>query len=119
MKTYVVRKELRTSVQGMLSYPVNGIWTTGTVWDMSQMGFRTTGEHPLPIGLATMVFLTLGNGEELHHILIESAIVRWSEGRHTGWEILRMDALNHVILADVMKRCEPSEVTSDAMLIHA
>jgi hypothetical protein len=119
MKTYAVRKQLRTSVQGMLSYPVNGIWNAGKVWDLSQTGYRTTGERPLPIGLETMVFLTLHNGEELHHILIESAIVRWSDGRHAGWEILRIDALSQVSLADVMKQCAPSEVTSDAMLIHA
>jgi hypothetical protein len=103
----------------MLSYLVNDIWTTGKVWDISQTGYRTTGERPLPIGLETIVFLTLRNGDALHHILIESAIVRWSDGHHAGWEILRMDALSQVSLADVMKQCDPSYVTSDALLIHA
>jgi hypothetical protein len=89
------------------------------VWDISQTGYRTTGEHPLPIGLETIVFLTLRDRDELHHILIESAIVRWSDGRHAGWEILRIDALSQGSLADVMEQCDPSDVTSDAMLIHA
>lgn len=114
MKTYAVRKQFRTSVQGMLSYPVNGIWNTGKVWDISQTGCRITGEHLLPIGLETIVFLTLCNGDELHHLLIESAIVRWSDGHHAGWEILRIDALSQVSLADVMKQRERE--TPDAWL---
>lgn len=121
MKTYAVRKQFRASVQGMFSYPVNGKgkWTTGKIWDISQTGWRIMGEHPLPIGLETIVFLTLSNGDELHHILIESAIVRWSHGRHAGWEILRMDALSEGSLAEVMEQREPSDVPSQGMLIPA
>lgn len=116
MKVYAVRKELRTSVQGMFSYPVNGVWTTGKVWDISQTGYRITGECLLPIGLETIVFLTLRNGDELHHLLIESAIVRWSDGRYAGWEILRIDALSQVSLADVMNQRERE--TPDALLSY-
>jgi hypothetical protein len=119
METYAVRKQFRASVQGMFSYPINGTWTTGKVWDISQTGWRITGEHPLPIGHETIVFLTLRNGDALHHILIESAIVRWSDGHHAGWEILRLDALSQGSLADVMKQREPSDVPSEGMLIHA
>ena len=119
MKTYAVRKQFRASVQGMFSYPVNGTWMTGTVWDMSHTGCRITGEHPLPLGLETIVFLTLCNGDAFRHILIESAIVRWSDSRHAGWEILRMDAVSQGSLADAMEACDPSKVLSDAMLIRA
>ena len=108
MKTYAVRRQLRTSVQGTFSYAVDATWTTGEVWDLSKTGWRTTGDRPLPIGLETIVFLALYDGEELHHILIESAIVRWSDGCHAGWEILRINALSQVSLADVMKQCDPS-----------
>jgi hypothetical protein len=119
MKTYAVRQQLRTSVQGTLSYAACGTWTTGKVWDLSQTGWRTTGDRPLPIGLETIVFLALRDGEELHHILIESAIVRWSDGRHAGWEILQSDAVSQVSLAAVMKQqCDPSAVPSDARLIQ-
>ena len=91
----------------------------GEVWDISQTGYRTTGERPLPIGVETIVFLTLRKGEEFHHILIESAIVRCSDGHHAGWDTLRIDALSQVRLADVMRRCAPSEATSGARLMHA
>jgi hypothetical protein len=64
MKTYVVRKQLRAAVQGMISYPVTGIWTTGKVWDNSHTGCRITGEHPLPIGLETIAFLRLRKEDE-------------------------------------------------------
>jgi|CXWL01.1.fsa_nt_gi hypothetical protein len=112
MKPYAVREKLRTSVQGTLSYTAEGTWTTGIVWDLSETGWRTTGERPMPIGLETIVFLTLRDGEELHYILIESAMVRWSDGRHAGWEILRIDALSQTCLADVMDQCSQDGVTS-------
>jgi len=106
MKTYVVRQQCRASVNGMFSYPINGVWTTGKVWDMSQIGSRITGAHPLPIGLETLVFQTLRHGEQRHHILIESAIVRWSDGHHAGWEILRMDAVSQQRVAEVLTQHE-------------
>lgn len=101
MKTYAVRQQLRTPVQGTFSYAVEGTWSTGTVWDLSETGWRTTGDRPMPIGLETIVFLALRDGEALHHLLIESAIVRWSDGHHAGWEILRINALSQARLAEV------------------
>ena len=119
MKTYAVRKQFRASVQGMVSYSADGTWITGKVWDLSQTGWRTTIQRPLPIGLETIVFLTLGEGEDIRHFLIESAIVRWSNGCHAGWEILRMDALSEGSLEEVMEQRESRDVPSQGMLIHA
>jgi len=113
MKTYAIRKQLRTSVQGTFSYASNGTWTTGKVWDLSETGWRTTADRPLPIGLETIVFLALRDGEELHHILIESAIVRWSGGCHAGWEILQIDAVSQANVANVMERGDQVDVISE------
>ncbi len=104
MKAFLVRQMLRTPVQGTFSYAVEGIWITGTVWDLSATGWRATTGRPLPIGRETIVFLALRDGERLHHILIESAIVRWADGRHAGWEILRIDAVNQASVATVMEQ---------------
>ncbi len=118
MKTSVVRQELRTAVQGMVSYSAGGTWTTGNVWDLSPTGWRTTTARPLPIGLETIVFLALGEGEHIRHFLIESAIVRWSDGCHAGWEILRVGAVSQASFAEVMEPCDPSDVPSGAVFIQ-
>lgn len=115
MKAFIVRKQLRTSVQGSFSYFADGTWTTGKVWDLSEGGWRTTAERPLAIGLKAIAFLTLRDGEDLHHILIESAIVRWAHGRHAGWENLRIDALNQARLATVMEQGGQMAVLSEGM----
>jgi len=113
MKAFIVRKQLRTPVQGSFSYFADGTWTTGKVWDLSEAGWRTTAERPLAIGLKAIAFLTLRDGEDLHHILIESAIVRWAHGRHAGWENLLIDALNQARLVTVMEWGDQMNVTSE------
>lgn len=57
MKTYSIRKKRRASVQGTFSYSADGTWIAGKVWNLSQTGWRTTTDRPLPIGLETIVFL--------------------------------------------------------------
>lgn len=110
MRTYAVRKQLRASVQGTFSYAACSTWTTGKVWDLSETDWRTTGDCPLPIGFETIVFLAVPNEKKLHHILIESAIVRWSDGCHAGWEILRSDALSQATVAEVMERYDQGDL---------
>ncbi len=113
MKTYALRKQLRASMQGTVSYAVDGTWTSGQVWDLSEGGWRTTSDHPLPIGRETIVFLALWDGDVLRHFLIESAIVRWSDSRHAGWEILHVGTASHRDFADLMERGNPSTVASE------
>lgn len=108
MKTYTVRTQLRTSVQGTSSYSADGTWVTGKVWDLSENGWRTTTDRPLLIGFETIVFLALGEGEDVRHVLIESAIVRWCEGRHAGWEILNVGAVSQSSFAEITGRCDPA-----------
>lgn len=119
MKTYVVRQQFRTAVQGKVSYSAAGTWITGKVWDLSPTGWRTTTPCPLSTGLETIVFLALGEGEHILHFLIESAIVRWSDDCHAGWEILRVGAVSQACFAEILEPCEPSEVTSEALLLPA
>jgi hypothetical protein len=74
---------------------------------------------PLPIGLETIVFLALSEGEDSRHFLIESAIVRWSDGCHAGWEILRVGAVSQASFAEIMEPCDLSGIPSGATLIPA
>ncbi|UVT15548.1 MAG: PilZ domain-containing protein [Nitrospira sp.] len=111
MKPYAVRQTLRTPVQCTLSYSSEAIWTNGRVWDLSQTGWRATGDRPMSVGHETIVFLSLCSGEKLCHILIESAIVRWSDGLHAGWEITRIDAATQSRLAEVVEQCDQNRIT--------
>ncbi len=91
MKTYTVRKASRASVQCQFCYLGDGILAHGTIWDLSETGWRATGTHPVAVGTEFTVTITIKDGKQSRNILIDEAIVRWSEGRHTGWEITKMD----------------------------
>jgi hypothetical protein len=47
-----------------------GMEATGKVWDLLESGWRTMGDRPLPIGMETIVFLALRDGEQFYHLLI-------------------------------------------------
>ena len=84
--------------------PLHSIDMPGT----SSVGDSFTPRWPLDEEFAThtIVFLALGDGEDVRHFLIESAIVRWSEGRHAGWEILSVGAVSQASFAEIIGRCD-------------
>jgi len=109
MKTYAIRKKLRTHVQCQFCYFCDGALANGIVWDLSEAGWRSTGEHPIPVGSETTVYITLSNGNK---ILIDTAVVRWSEGREAGWEITRIDEASRARLMDFIEQFKAADVTS-------
>ena len=116
MKTYEVRKGLRTSVHCQFCYFGDGTLSYGSIWDLSETGWRATGDHALPAGTETTVTITLSDGMKSHNILIDGAIVRWSRGRDMGWEITRMDDVTRAQLMDFVTQCElatPTMKTTD------
>lgn len=114
MKTYAVRKQLRTPVQCHFCYFDNGTLTNGIVWDLSDTGWRATGQEPIAVGTETTVYITLQNGKQSYNVLIDAAIVRWSNGREAGWEIVRMDEANRVRLMDFVEHFRPVEHSLEA-----
>ena len=129
----LVRKEMRSTLEGYADIDIVGVASDG--FEAINLGANTsskyrahgcqnapdewTRERPCPLDLKLWLFLTLGNGEELHPIFIGSTIVRWSDGRYAGGEIQRMDALSHVHLADIMKQNDPSVVPLEGVLSPA
>ncbi|MBH0201958.1 MAG: PilZ domain-containing protein [Nitrospira sp.] len=113
MKTYAVRKALRSSIHSQFCYFGNGTLTNGTIWDLSETGWRATGEYPLPAGTETTVSITLHDGKTSLNILIDGAIVRWSRGLDMGWEITRMDEENRARLMDFFNQFEPTAPIKD------
>ena len=113
MKTYAVRKASRASVHCQFCYFGDGTLAHGTIWDLSETGWRATGTHPIAAGTETPVTITLTNGKQSRNILIDQATVRWSAGSHTGWEIIKMDPAAREHLIDFMEHCKPTSSTSE------
>lgn len=115
MKQYAMRNTVRTPVQCEFSCFADGAVINGRVWDLSATGWRATMDRPVPIGLEKSVFMTLRDGNACLPIFIDSAIVRWSEGRHTGWEITRIDDGTIARLTEFMAQRERAKITGDVM----
>ena len=115
MKTYAVRKNPRTPVQCQFCYFGDGTLTNGIVWDLSDTGWRATGQHPVTVGTETTVYITLQNGKQSYNVLIDAAIVRWSDGREAGWEIVRMDEANRTRLLDFVEHFKSPDLAQETM----
>lgn len=113
MKTYAVRRKLRTPVQCQFCYFGDGTLTNGIVWDLSGTGWRATSQQSVAVGIETTVYITLQNGNQSYNVLIDSAIVRWSNGREAGWEILKMDEANRTRLTDFVEHFRSSDSVSE------
>jgi hypothetical protein len=113
MKQYAIRNTGRTPVQCECSCFADSAVINGSVWDLSATGWRATMDRPVPIGLEKSVFMTLRDGNGCLPIFIDSAIVRWSEGRQTGWEITHIDDSAHTRLTEFMAQHERAESTAD------
>ena len=106
MKTYAVRKKLRTPVHCQFYCVTDDMLIDGIVWDLSETGSRVTVERPIPVGLEKPIFITLQEGKDYHHLLVHSAIVRWTDGCEAGWEFLQIDELGHTRLTDFLEQSE-------------
>ncbi len=115
MKTYSVRKALRFPVQCQFVCFTDGAAINGIIWDLSVTGWRGTVDRPIPIGRGKSVLMTLRDVNGCHPVFIDSAIVRWSEGRHTGWEITHIDDSTHTRLTEFMAQHERAESTAGDM----
>jgi PilZ domain len=113
MKTYAVRKAPRISVHCQFCYFGDGTLSNGIVWDLSETGWRATGEHPVPAGTETTVTITLSDGKRSRNILIDGAIVRWSRGLDTGWEITGMDEANRSRLMEFVEQVKMNPETME------
>lgn len=104
MKTYAIRKRLRTPARCQFCYFCDGTLATGIVWDLSEAGWRAACERPVCVETESTVYITLHDGNRSHSILIDAAVVRWSDGQVAGWEITRMDEANRGRLADFVEQ---------------
>jgi hypothetical protein len=106
-KTYAVRAGQRISVRCPFLYHGENFHGKGDLWDLSVSGWRATGDHPVTPGMSMPVYLELGDGGESKYLLIDSAIVRWSNGRDAGWEIQAIDTTSLARLNRFLDQVEP------------
>ena len=97
-RTYAVRAGQRISVRCPFLYHGENFHGKGHLWDLSASGWRATGDHPVTPGMIMPVYLELADDGESKYLLIDSAIVRWSNGREAGWEIRTIDATSRARL---------------------
>lgn len=114
MKTYTVRKKLRTPVPCQF-YFSDGSLINGIVRDLSATGWRATVDRPVPAGLEKHVVMALRDGQDGHPIFIDAAIVRWTDGREAGWEITGINELASTRLTAFLEQCEREDVVSEVL----
>ena len=112
-KTYAVRKGPRFPVHCPFCYFCDGTLAKGTIWDLSATGWRATGEQPVKAGSETTVYFTLPDGDESRTVLVDAAVVRWSEGRDAGWEITRIDKEARARLDQFLENLNATDVVSE------
>jgi hypothetical protein len=96
--TYVVRAGQRISIHCPFLYHGENFHGKGHLWDLSVSGWRATGDYPVTPGMSMPVYLELDDDGESKYLLIDSAFVRWSNGRDAGWEIRTIDATSRARL---------------------
>jgi hypothetical protein len=117
MKTYMLRKESRTPVQCQFYCATDDMLLNGMVWDISKTSIRVTVERPVPVGLRKPIVIALQEGENCHHLLINSAMVRWADGNEAGWEFMQMDDVDHMRLTYFLEQREQANFASEAMVL--
>jgi hypothetical protein len=83
------------------------------VWDLSEVGWRAAGERPVHPGTESTVYMTILDGDQPHNILIDAAVVRWSDGQVSGWEILRIDEANRTRLTYFLEKLRSASPAED------
>ena len=114
MKPYALRNESRTPVQFQFYCVTEDSMIEGMVRDLSATGVRVTVKHPMPVGVEKPIFITLQEGDNYHHLLIPSAVVRWTYGHEAGWEFGPMDEVDRVHLTLFLEQRQHAAVGSPA-----
>jgi c-di-GMP-binding flagellar brake protein YcgR len=114
MKPYALRNESRTPVQCQFYCVTEDSMIEGMVRDLSATGVRVTVAHPMPVGVEKPIFITLQEGGNCHHLLIPSAVVRWTYGHEAGWEFWQMDELDRAHLTLFLQQRQQAAVSSAA-----
>lgn len=91
-KIYTIRKGRRADLHSSFIYHGDGFMGEGTLRNLSRSGWRANGNHPVTEGDQMTVYVELPDGGESRYLLIDAAVVRWTNGNEAGWEITKIDS---------------------------
>jgi hypothetical protein len=108
---FVVRPYRRFPVQCLVSYCIGPFKGHGTIWNLSSIGWRVSGDLPMRPGETLSLTVTLPNEQRIE---IPEAIVRWSRGDEFAVENVVLERHTHARLQHFVKRLvqEPTEIVS-------
>jgi hypothetical protein len=95
-----MRPSRRFPVQCAVTYNA-GPQGQGTVWNLSCMGWRLSGDLPMCPGETLSLAVTLSNEQQ---IVVPEAVVRWSRGQEFAVENVLIEQHNHVRLQHYVNR---------------
>jgi len=93
---FTVRPYRRFPVCCPVTYHVGLSEGHGTIWNVSQNGWRLSGELPLRVGQSFPMTVTLPNQQS---IFVAAGIVRWMRGKEYGIETLVTDKATQTRMA--------------------
>jgi hypothetical protein len=73
----------------------------GTVWNLSPMGWRLSGDLPLAVGAVCSLSVMLPTNKR---VSVAAGIVRWVRGQDYGIETLVMDGKAQASLSKYLQR---------------
>jgi len=98
---FSIRKFRRFPVQYAVTYSAGPFQGQGTVWNLSCMGWRLSGDLPMCLGETLSLTVTLPNDQR---IVVPEAVVRWSRGQEFAVENVLIEQHNHVRLQHYVNR---------------
>lgn len=101
-KYYTFRAQPRHHLRCKFQYFLDSGVAEGSVWDLSNSGWRASGTLPVTVGMEMPVCLFLEN--EKKWVSIGRAAVRWVKGSNFGLEILQIEAQEQERLDHFLKQ---------------
>jgi hypothetical protein len=98
---FSIRPYRRFPVQCSVTYNAGPFQGQGTVWNLSQSGWRLSGDLPMRPGETLSLIVTLPNEQRIE---VPEAVVCWSRGQEFAVENRLVERHTHARLQHYLKR---------------
>ncbi len=97
---FTLRPFRRFPVQCSVTYNVGSFQGQGTVWNLSCIGWRLSGDLPMRPGETLSLTVTLPNEQRIE---VSEAVVKWSRGQDFAVENVMIETHTHARLQHYVK----------------
>ena len=106
---FSIRPFRRFPVQCSITYNAGPFQRQGTIWNLSCIGWRLSGDLPMRPGETCSLTVTLPNEQRIE---MPEAVVRWSRGQKFAVENVMIESHTHARLKRYVKWLvqEPTEI---------